>query len=306
MKKTDREWKLKGFVFDIQRYSVHDGPGIRTTVFLKGCPLTCFWCQNPESQKKRPEVLLNKSTCKLCGRCVHVCIPGANSLSGKFSIIDRDKCVGCGKCVEVCPSQSRTLIGKSMTVDEVMDEVLRDKKFYENSGGGVTLSGGDPITQPEFALQLLQNCKGHGLHTAIETCGLTSWPTLEGLFAYTDLFLYDIKCLDPVKHQNTTGRPNRLILENAKKIAKRKTMRVRIPLVPGFNDSAEDIRAILSFVKDELKLSLLNIDLLPYNKLGEGKYERLDRDGARPSLESQSEEQIGTLEAIIKSDCCTY
>jgi pyruvate formate lyase activating enzyme len=301
MKNIDCEWKLKEFVFNIQRYSVHDGPGIRTTVFLKGCPLTCFWCQNPESQKKRPEVLLNKTICTRCGRCVHVCLSGANSLSEKSSTIDRDKCVGCGKCVEVCLSQCRTLVGKAMTVDEVADEVLRDKKFYENSGGGVTLSGGDPIMQPEFALQVLQKCKEHGLHTAIETCGFTSWPILEGLLAYTDLCLYDIKCLDPMKHQNATGKPNQPIIENAKKIAKSKKMMVRVPLVPGFNDSVEDIRAIVLFVKDELNLNPSDIDLLPYNKLGEGKYERLDRNGVRPSLESQSEEQIETLEAIIKT-----
>lgn len=192
-----------------------------------------------------------------------------------------------------------------MTVGEVIEEVLRDKKFYENSGGGVTLSGGDPIMQPDFALQLLRNCKEQGLHTAIETCGLTSWSTLERLFAHTDLILYDIKCLDPLKHQNATGKPNQLIIENAKKITNGKTIRVRVPLVPGFNDSAEDIRAIVLFVKDELKLSPSDIDLLPYNKLGEGKYERLDKEGMRPSLESQSEEQIRTLETIIKPDCFT-
>jgi pyruvate formate lyase activating enzyme len=296
-----RNKEAKGIIFNIQRYSIHDGPGIRTTVFLKGCPLKCFWCQNPESQEKKPEVLWNKSVCSLCGRCIDICPTGANRLSEKGLILDRERCLGCGKCVEACSSQGRTLVGTEMTVDEVMDEVLRDKAFYDNSEGGVTLSGGDPIMQPEFSLRLLQRCKEQGLHTAIETCGFTSWQTLEGLLNHTDLILYDIKCLDPIKHQNATGKHNRLILENAKKIAKSKKMKVRVPLVPGFNDSVEDIQAILDFVKGKLKLGSAEIELLPYNKLGEGKYDRLDRESSRPSMEPQSEEHIRMLEIICEA-----
>jgi pyruvate formate lyase activating enzyme len=290
----------KGIIFNIQRYSIHDGPGIRTTVFLKGCPLRCFWCQNPESQETKPEILLNKSVCSLCGRCIDICPTDANCLSERGPIIDRERCLGCGKCVEVCSSQGRTLVGREMTVDEVLEEVLRDKAFYDNSGGGITLSGGDPIMQPEFSLQLLRKCKEQGLHTVIETCGFTSWLTLKELLDHTDLILYDIKCLNPIKHQTTTGKHNRLILENAKKIAKSKAMKVRVPLVPGFNDSVEDIRAILNFVKQKLKLGSEEIELLPYNKLGEGKYDRLDREGSRPSLEPQSEEHIRMLEIICE------
>jgi len=190
-----------------------------------------------------------------------------------------------------------------MTVDEVMDEILRDKVFYDNSGGGVTLSGGDPTVQSKFALQLLRRCKENGLHTAIETCGFASWATMEGLLAYLDFVLYDMKCLDPVKHRNATGKHNRLIIENAKKIADRRTMRVRVPLVPGFNDSPEDIESIALFVSQELRLSPSHMDLLPYNKLGEGKYERLNKECAQPFLESQSEAMVRTLEDIIKCDC---
>ena len=154
-----RDEKVTGIIFNIQRYSTQDGPGIRTTVFLKGCPLECFWCQNPESQKTKPEIFLYKDRCALCGRCVEVCSTGASTLSEESSTIDRNKCIGCGLCVEACPNEARSLAGKQVTVDEVMQEVLRDRKFYENSGGGVTLSGGEPTTQPEFALALLRSCK---------------------------------------------------------------------------------------------------------------------------------------------------
>jgi len=299
--KTDQDEALTGTVFNIQRYSIHDGPGIRTTVFLKGCALKCFWCQNPESQAMKPEVLLNKSICTLCGRCVDVCVTGASSLFEKSAIIDRNKCLGCGACVKVCPSHARVLVGKEMTVDEVMNEVLRDKAMYDNSQGGVTLSGGDPTMQPEFALQLLRRSKEEGLYTVIETCGYTSWPTLKNLLDYTDLVLFDIKCLDPVKHLNATGKENSLILDNAKKLAREKTMRVRVPLIPKFNDSIENIKAVLHFVKVELGLNGPDIDLLPYNQLGEAKYDRLDMESMRPSMETQMEQYIEKLEAIIKA-----
>ena len=175
-------------------------------MFLKGCSLKCFWCQNPESQETKPEVLLNKSVCSLCGLCVDIGPIGANRLSEKGPIIDRKRCLGCGKCVEVCSSQGRTLVGTEMTVDEVMDEVLRDKAFYDNSEGGVTLSGGNPIMHPEFSLELLRKCEEQGLHTPIETCELTSWPILKGLLDHTDLILYDSKCLDAIKQRTWAQR----------------------------------------------------------------------------------------------------
>ena len=291
---TDRN--TKGIVFNIQRYSIHDGPGIRTTVFLKGCPLQCFWCQNPESQKRKPEVFLNKSKCTLCGECVAVCPTGASALSERSSTIDRDKCTGCGKCVEACPNEARSLVGRDMTIDEVMKEVIRDRRFYENSGGGVTLSGGEPIAQPKFACAILQACKGAGLHTVLDTCGYVSWPTMEKLLKYTDLVLYDIKCMGRKKHYEATGKANEIILENAKRIAKYKAMRVRVPVIPGFNDSADEISAIAHFVKAEL--NSVDIDLLPYNKMGEIKYERLDRTCVH--LEEKDEGDVENLKAIVK------
>jgi len=285
-----------GIIFDIQRYSIHDGPGIRTTVFFKGCPLRCFWCQNPESQSSRFQVLYNRSKCSRCGLCADTCPSGATRLSSGNITIDRELCTGCGKCVEVCPNEARRIAGRHATVQEIMDEILRDVRFYENSGGGVTLSGGEPLAQPDFALAILQNCKFYNLHTTIDTCGYADWAVVERLLDSVDLFLFDIKLIDPEMHQQGTGRRNEKILENAIGISKRKPMRIRVPLIPGFNDSGEAIMQIARFVKSEL--GSIDIDLLSYNKFGEAKYELLDK--ACVSLESQSEQRIKALESLVE------
>lgn len=293
---VDYYQEKKGVIFNIQRYSIHDGPGIRTTIFLKGCQLHCFWCQNPESQKRRPEILFSKELCTLCGRCVSACPTGASFLSEDHSAIDREKCDGCGECVKICPSNARALRGEIWTVGDILKTVMRDKKFYENSGGGITLSGGDPLYQPEFALAILQSCKEAGLHTVIETCGCTSWPTMEKLLHYIDLVFYDIKCIEPAKHKKATGKSNEQILENIKKVAKLKPLRVRVPMIPGFNDTPEDVRAIVKFVKKEI--GPLEIDLLPYNNLGESKYERLDRSGI--TLQPQDDDHMEALKKLVR------
>jgi len=298
MEETKTGKEMKGIIFNIQRYSIHDGPGIRTTVFLKGCPLTCFWCQNPESQRLEPEILFDRTRCTSCGQCIVTCPSGSNALTDKVVKIDRNKCTGCGQCVAVCPNQSRRLAGRSATVDEVMEEVLRDRRFYENSGGGITLSGGEPSMQADFALELLRRCKEDRLHTALDTCGYTLRKTMQRLLEYTDLVLYDIKCLDPAKHIRATGKSNELILENAKKMARSKEMWIRVPLVPGFNDSEEEVRMILTFIKEELGLT--KTDLHRYNPLGEEKYERLDRPCTH--LAPQREEHIEKLREIAGSE----
>ena len=285
-----------GTVFNIQRYSIHDGPGIRTTVFLKGCPLRCFWCQNPESQAIRPEVFLDKSKCSLCGRCVAICPTGAASLLGESSTIDRSICVGCGKCAEVCPNEARRLIGRRMTVDEVMRQILKDVRFYENSGGGVTLSGGEPLAQPHFCFNILRKCKEEGFHTLLDTCGLAPWSNLREILIYTDLVLFDIKHMDPAKHIFGAGESNASILENAKRVAQLKPMRVRIPLIPSFNDSPEDIIAIAGFVKSRLGISV-DIDLLPYNDMAGKKYEMLDRPYT--PAKTQNDNYVQSLRQVI-------
>lgn len=289
---------MKGMIFNIQRYSIHDGPGIRTTVFLKGCPLACFWCQNPESQSLKPEILFDRTRCTGCGACVTACRWAANTLVDGAVRIERTKCAGCGECVDVCPNQSRRLAGREATVDEVIEEVLRDRKFYESSGGGVTLSGGEPSRQADFSLEILRRSKEEGLHTALDTCGAASWKTMETLLEYTDLVLYDIKCLDSSAHRKATGKPNKSILENLRKIAGSRETWIRIPLVPGFNDSEEEVRAILAFVKGELGPT--RIDLHRYNPLGEEKYARLDRKCT--PLAPQPEEYIKKLRQIAASE----
>ncbi len=288
----------KGIIFNIQRYSIHDGPGIRTTVFFKGCPLRCFWCQNPESQGNEAEIFLIKSNCRLCGRCVAVCPTGASSLLEDNAAIDRGKCIGCGKCLEVCPGEARKLVGAYVTKNEVMREVMRDVKFYENSGGGVTLSGGDPVAQPEFALSILRSSKEAGLHTVLDTCGHVAWSTMRRLLEYADLVFFDIKTIDAKRHRAATGMSNHLILENAKRIAGYRPMRVRVPIIPNFNNSPEDVRTIARFVREEL--GEIEMELLPYNKLGEVKYERL---GKIPfTAEAQSDEEMQNLEAVVSTE----
>ncbi|MDH4267107.1 MAG: glycyl-radical enzyme activating protein [Deltaproteobacteria bacterium] len=288
----------RGVVFDIQRYSIHDGPGIRTTVFFKGCPLRCDWCQNPESQSAKPEIFFDRSRCSRCGECVAICPEKASSLSGESLRLDRRICRGCGKCADLCPHEARKLVGRYMTVDEVMHPILKDIKFYENSGGGVTLSGGEPTAQIHFALALLRRCQELGLHTALETCGYASWTQLEKLLAYTDLFLYDIKHLQEAKHLEGTGKNNFRIIDNAIRIAKVRPMIVRVPLIPHFNDSPEEIRAIARFGHKEL--GSIGVDLLPYNRLGEGKYERLDRRCI--SRKSREEDYLRILEDIVHQE----
>ena len=290
----------RGAIFNIQRFSIHDGPGIRTTVFLKGCPLRCFWCQNPESQDTKPEVLFNRDKCTSCGACVKACLAEANRLTPDGLQMDRDRCVGCGACVAACPNEARKLAGQTITADEVMEEVLRDKPFYENSGGGVTISGGEPLMQPDFALEILRRSKAEGLHTAVDTCGCAPTRALERVLDYADLFLFDIKCLDSGRHQEGTGRGNELILANARRIVEAsKEMWVRVPLIPGFNDSENDITDLARFVTREL--GLFKIDLHPYNKLSESKYGHLDKKGVR--LETQSDEYIQRLRDIVSAEC---
>jgi len=290
--------KPQGIIFNIQRYSIHDGPGIRTTVFFKGCPLRCFWCQNPESQVLVPQTFFYRERCTRCGECVKVCPTGASHLLDTSSEIDRDKCITCGKCAEVCPNEARKPVGTYMTVDEVIREVLKDARFYANSGGGVTLSGGEPLLQPEFASALLEKCKFHGLHTALETCGYAPWSAVEQVLRNIDFVLHDIKHVDEKKHITGTGVSNRLIIENARKIARLKPMRVRVPLIPGFNDSEQDILEIARFVRSEL--GAIPVDLLPYNKMGESKYKLLDR--AATPKELQEEVHLQSLRDIISRE----
>jgi len=298
----------KGLIFNIQRFSIHDGPGIRTLVFMKGCPLRCKWCSNPEGIKNYPELIFNEKKCVKCRRCVEVCPTRASTISERGEIsIDRRVCIACGKCVGVCFSGAREIVGKYMTVEEIFKEVEKDRIFYENSGGGVTLGGGEPTMQPEFARELLKMCKERSLHTAIETCGYTSWANLKEILKYVDFMYYDIKHIDPAKHKEFTGVSNKLILENLMKVFSifRLPIVIRVPIIPGYTDSEENIRGIADFVA---RYGGKMIELLPYHQLGVSKYEQYSMKYELENVKPPSEESLRKLRNIrtIKTRTITF
>ena len=267
----------EGRVFDIKKYSINDGPGIRTTVFFKGCPLQCRWCHNPEGQSFAPEVMLRTSRClKDCAECLSVCPEGALSKSGPVPVLNRDLCTACGKCSEACPTQALEVIGRLISVGDLLNEIERDRVFYEESGGGVTFSGGEPLAQPEFLDEVLALCRERQIHTAVDTCGLAAPEVLERIASTADLFLFDLKTMDEEKHLAFTGESNRLILENLRRLAaggKRTT--VRIPVIPGFNDDPENIRRTAAYL-GTLE-AVPEISLLPYHRLGRDKSKGIDK-----------------------------
>lgn len=272
------EKSIKGIVFNIQKYSIHDGPGIRTVVFLKGCPLKCEWCSNPESNQLDIEIMYNSEICMLCKQCISVCPIDALTLKEEKQSIDvnRIECDKCGKCVEICPSGALSLAGRYMTVEEVMQEVKKDILFYRKSGGGITLSGGEPGSQPEFSEAILKSAYSMGIHTAIDTCGYYSYEILQRLVKWTDLFLYDIKHVDNAKHINGTGVSNQLILDNFRKLIDIGiSVIVRIPIIPGFNATKKDLRLICKFLSNISGFK--EIHLLPYHRLGDSKAIRLGK-----------------------------
>ena len=295
---------IKGTVLKIERFAIHDGPGIRTVIFMKGCPLRCGWCSTPESQELSPEMEYFADRCLRCARCVEVCPVGAISILGNGEIFtDRELCIKCDyQCAEVCPSGARKIAGEEMTVEEVVEEVEKDTLFYANSSGGVTLSGGEPAMQPEFSLGILKACKERGIHTAIETCAYVKWSILDELLKYLDLVYIDIKHMSPEEHEKLTGKGNELILENTRRVATKypdKPLIIRIPVIPGYNDSDENITDIVQFVRQ------LNgdhkIELLPYHKLGVSQYRVLSRDYPLPDLEPPPEERMRALEKLVES-----
>ncbi len=267
-----------GIVLNVQGYSIHDGPGIRTTVFLKGCPLRCSWCHNPESQHTLPEIEFDAGKCLGCGRCVAACARGAVSLRGTHSHTDRHACRGAGDCVAACPNGARTLHGSWRSAESVFAEVQADAPFFRRSGGGVTLSGGEPLAQPEFAAELLRLCRQAGLHTVVDTCGHARWEVAQQVLRYADLVLFDFKHMDPDAHRHLTGVDNRLILDNARRIHHELALplHARVPLIPGCNDSAANIEATARFIATQLAPSV-PVCLLPFHRYGESKYARLER-----------------------------
>ncbi len=272
--------QVKGTVFNIQKFSVHDGEGIRTLVFLKGCPLHCLWCSNPESQNIKPEHAFNPSRCltaQVCGRCLKVCPSGALGLVEGIILHDRSRCTECMACVHACPSGAQSIYGESMSVEQVLNKVEEDGVFYHRSGGGMTLSGGEALTQHEFAHALLREGKRHHINTTIETCGCYPYGHLYEACKHLDKLIFDIKSLNPVKHKEFTGVDNALILKNFTAICEDfpyLPILVRTPVVPGFNDSDDDILAIREFIP---RRPNIEYELLTYHRMGQPKYSYLGR-----------------------------
>ena len=267
----------KGRVFNIQRYSIHDGAGIRTLVFLKGCPLRCLWCCNPESQKSGPELGFIASRCvgaSVCGGpCLAVCPVAGLHMNGQGKpSVDRQACDSCGLCARVCHEDALKVVGREMSVDEVLAEVEKDRAFYRRSSGGVTVGGGEPLAQYRFTAELLEAAQEAYLHTALETCGQAPWAHFEAVLKHVDLLQLDLKHMDAVRHRELTGQSNELIVGNLKKVLSVKTPQdviVRIPIVPGCNDSAENVKDMARFVAE---LGFRQIELIPYHRLGVSKY----------------------------------
>lgn len=284
-----------GVITHIQRFSVHDGPGIRTTVFLKGCQMHCPWCHNPETYRRQPEIQVFPGRCIGCKVCAEVCPQGAHEFGEAGHVYNRQRCVACGRCVETCYAKSLVLVGQTRTAEEVVAEVLADRPFYEPAGG-VTVSGGEPLVQAEFTRAILELCRQEGIHTAVETNLAWPWEVVAWLVPVVDLFLVDIKLLDEADHRTWTGMSNAQTLENLRRLdALGKSLVIRTPVIGGVNDEPEQIEAIADFLAtlDQVQ----QYDLLPYHPLGLGKYDALGLDGPRPEFHTPTAARLETLAA---------
>jgi pyruvate formate lyase activating enzyme len=305
---------ITGKTYDIQGFSVQDGPGVRTTVFLKGCPLRCPWCHSPESQRFDTELNWMSIRCigiDACGLCLDVCPHGcvtrgpvSRNAAGDeivYPEVDKTNCDECGACAARCKPDALYMCGTDMTVDEVLYRIERDKPFYEDSGGGVTISGGECLSQPEFTIEFLRRCKEMGVHTAVDTTGFVPWETIEKVLPYSDMFLYDLKCMDSAMHKQVIGVPNELILENAQKIARHGgKLWIRIPVMPMLNDSEEHFEKYADFL-ETVRDAVIMIQLLPYHKMGISKYDRLLKKQqvfvAEPPSDELMEARLAQFEA---------
>jgi pyruvate formate lyase activating enzyme len=301
-----------GVVFNIQRFSIHDGPGIRTTVFLKGCPMRCYWCHNPEGRHPYPEIRYHADRCIACGACVAACPNHAHELVNGAHVFNRDLCRVSGECVQTCYSGALELNGRLMSVSQILEEVLRDRAFYDGSNGGVTLSGGEPSLFSHFARCILEACKAEGLHTAIETCGEIAWRSYEEILPFTDLVMMDLKLVTPENHLAVTGRSNERILANARNLAlSDKPLLFRTPVVPTVNDNEEEVAKISQFIRSLIDLrhrnggvvknhAAITYELLPFHKLASDKYTSLGMDYPAAALDTPAKSRMLELLDVVK------
>ena len=290
----------KGTVFEIKRGAVHDGPGIRTTVFLKGCPLDCLWCHNPEGKDPGPVLSFVPQRCIGCGACAAACPNGAVAMGDSYPETDRSRCTACGTCVAACPTGARTIVGAEYGVDDLLPRLERDRAFFEASGGGVTFSGGEPLFQPDFLLECLEACRRKGLHTALDTSGYAPERVILEVARYTDLFLFDLKDMDPERHLRTTGVPLKPILDNLRALDEAGTeIWIRIPLIPNTNCDEATVDAYIRFLSDLGRK--YPVFLLPYHPVGEEKYRRLGLVYPLQGLEPPGRERVEEIRAAFSA-----
>lgn len=323
---------LRGRVFDIERYATHDGPGTRTTLFLKGCPLRCLWCHNPEAESPKPELMYDAQRCIGCLACFAACEQGALWVADRAGrrippeemgffreypeqigsrCFQPERCQRCGQCADACFAGALELVGREFTVEEAYAELERDRPFYEQSGGGITVSGGEPLAQHLFLQELLAVCKAGGLHTALDTTACTRWNILEAVLQYTDLVLLDLKVMDPARHREYTGMDNALILENAQAMAasafrdwpwEHTGIWVRVPVIPSLNDDEENLRATAAFVREQMGRAVRRVELLGYHQLGTAKLWRLRRESQLPGIKPPSKARLAELAGLFREE----
>lgn len=288
-----------GRIFDIKRFAVHDGPGIRTTVFLKGCSLRCAWCHNPEAIRSRPEVAFYSQRCIDCGACVEACQHGAREVADSGERVHhREACIVCGECVDVCYAEALVMHGREVSVEEVLDDVRKDASFYEESGGGVTFSGGEPLLQGAFVTALLKQCKSEGFHTAVDTCGMVRWEAFEKALPYVDMFLYDVKHMDAKRHREYTGASNEQILENLRRLDNHNVaIEIRMPIIPTFNDDRETVEAAAALLGSLNSITAVRI--LPYHRLAGEKYISLGYENTLPDVDSPEDDKMAEIAGWI-------
>ena len=290
--------KTEGFMVEWKRFAVHDGPGIRTTLFLKGCPLACVWCHNPESVRREPELGFRKNKCVLCGACAGVCPRHCHSFAGNEHRIDRSECIACGKCVSACLYDALVLYGQPISAEEAANRILEDRIFYEYSNGGATVSGGEPLLQAEFCAELFRILKKEGISCAVDTCGNVPWEAFKRVLPLTDLFLYDFKEIDSRKHKEFTGAPNERILENLTRLSECGVpIEIRMPLIPEYNLSDPDLIGAGTFLSRRKNITAVR--LLAYHSLARSKYETVGHADTMPSVPAPSAQDMEHAERIL-------